>query len=91
MCFREGWSAGTRAPHAHDLAFDALEQALCHRDTGRPLLYYSDHGAQRIRHARMISWFNTERLLEPSGYLLPAENEAHFHHTNLSFADLILK
>jgi transposase InsO family protein len=26
-----------------------------------------------------VAWFNTERLLEPLGYLPPAEFEAHFH------------
>ncbi len=28
-----------------------------------------------------VSWFNTARLLEPLGYLPPAEFEAQFHRT----------
>jgi transposase InsO family protein len=26
-----------------------------------------------------VAWFNTQRLLEPLGYLPPAEFEEHFH------------
>ncbi|CAN5757041.1 integrase core domain-containing protein [soil metagenome] len=26
-----------------------------------------------------VSWFNTQRLLEPSGYIPPAEAEANYH------------
>ena len=37
-----------------------------------------------------VSWFNTERLLEPLGYLPPAEYEAQFHHTTSDLAELVL-
>ena len=38
-----------------------------------------------------VSWFDTERLLEPLGYLPPVEYEAQFHHTNSDCAELVLK
>lgn len=37
-----------------------------------------------------VSWYNTERSLEPLGHLPPAEYEAQYH-TNLEFAELVLK
>jgi putative transposase len=117
-----------------DLALDALEQALCDRDTDAGLIHHSDRGTQYlsiryterlaeagiessvgsrgdsydnalaesviglfktevIRHAgpwrgrddveyatlEWVAWFNTQRLLEPLGYLPPAEYEEQYH------------
>jgi transposase InsO family protein len=38
-----------------------------------------------------VSWFNTQRLMEPLGYLPPAEYEAQFHTTNANSVALVLK
>lgn len=38
-----------------------------------------------------VHWFNTERLLEPLGYLPPAQYEAQFHTINSDLAELVLK
>jgi putative transposase len=39
-----------------------------------------------------VSWFNTQRLLEPIGYLPPVEYEAQYYaRTNSDLAELILK
>ena len=39
-----------------------------------------------------VSWFNTQRLLEPIGYLPPAEYEAQYYaRTNSDLAELVLK
>ena len=38
-----------------------------------------------------VSWYNTERLMEPLGYLPPAEYEAQYHPANSDLAELALK
>ncbi len=38
-----------------------------------------------------VSWFNTVRLMEPLGYLPPAEFEAQDHTSILDLAELVLK
>ena len=40
-----------------------------------------------------VSWFNTRRLMEPLGYLPPAEFEAHYHaqQATSELAELVLK
>lgn len=38
-----------------------------------------------------VHWFNTVRLLEPLGYLPPAEYEAQYHTANSDIAELVLK
>lgn len=130
-----GWRAHTTMKT--DLVLDALEQALCDRETdGRPgrLVHHSDRGSQYlsmryterlagagvapsvgsagdaydnalaesviglyktevirrrgpwkgfddVEYATLewVAWFNTQRLLEPLGYLPPAEYEEQFY------------
>jgi len=139
-----GWRA--RTSMRSDLALDALEHALCARDTDRPLVHHSDRGVhylcirytdrlaeagiapsvgscgdsydnalaesiigvykteviyrdgpwrgfEDVEYATLVwvSWFNTERLLEPLGYLSPNAFEAQYHHTNADTAELVLK
>ena len=38
-----------------------------------------------------VSWFNIQRLLEPLGYLSPAEFEAQYHTASSDLAALALK
>ncbi len=38
-----------------------------------------------------VSWFNSVRLLEPLGYLPPAEFEAQYYTSNSDLAELNLK
>lgn len=38
-----------------------------------------------------VHGFNTERLLEPLGYLPPAEYEAQYHTANSDLPELVLK
>ena len=40
-------------------------------------------GLEEVEYATLewVAWFNTTRLLEPLGYLPPAEYEAQFHRT----------
>ncbi len=48
--------------------------------------------ARGMCHAEWVSWFNTQRLLEPIGYLPPAEYEAQYcARTNPDLAELVLK
>jgi putative transposase len=129
-----GWRAS--ASMRTDLVLDALEQALCDRETDASLVHHSDRGSQYlsiryterlaaagvapsvgrrgdaydnalaesviglfktevIRHAgpwrslddveyatlEWVAWFNTTRLLEPLGYVPPAEFEAQYYRT----------
>ena len=50
-------------------------------------------GFEDVEYATLVwvSWFNTERLLEPLGYLSPAAFEAQYHHTTSDLAELVLK
>jgi putative transposase len=140
-----GWRASTTM--RTDLALDALEQALCDRETDAALVHHSDRGSQyvsiryteRLAEAGIepsvgrrgdaydnalaetviglfktevihhggpwrsfddveyaalewVAWFNTARLLEPLGYVPPAEYEAAYYATLASdFADAGLK
>ena len=139
-----GWRASTSM--RTDLALDALEQALCDRDTDASLVHHSDRGSQYlsiryterltdagiapsvgrrgdaydnalaetiiglfktevIHHAgpwrsyddveyatlEWVAWFNTTRLLEPLGYLPPAEFEAQYYAARSDSAELVLK
>jgi len=33
-----------------------------------------------------VAWYNTQRLMEPLGYVPPAEYEAHYHRTHVTHA-----
>ena len=43
-------------------------------------------GLEDVEYATLewVSWFNTQRLLEPLGYLPPAEYEEQFHQSQLA-------
>jgi putative transposase len=56
--------------------------------SGRPLARTRARG---IRDARMGLWYNTQRLMEPLGYLPPAEYEAQYHTSTSDLAELVLK
>jgi transposase InsO family protein len=72
-----------------DLALDALEQALYDRPivASPRLIHHSDRGVQylsiRYTNGRVVefatllwvAWYNGSRLLEPLGYVPPAEFE----------------
>ena len=47
-------------------------------------------GLDAVEYATLVwvAWFNTTRLLEPLGYLSPAEYEAQFHRTQAAHAAL---
>ena len=77
-----------------DFVLDALEQALYARQPERDgsLVCHSDRGSQyvSIRYTERLaeagiepsagmSWFNHHRLLEPIGYIPPAEAEANYY------------
>ena len=49
-------------------------------------------GFEDVEYATLawVCWFNTERLLEPLGYLPPVEYEAQYH-SNSELAELVLK
>ena len=139
-----GWRAATSM--RTELTLDALEQAICDRDTAATLVCHNDRGSQYlsiryterlaaagidasvgrrgdaydnalaetiiglfktevIHHAgpwrsfddveyatlEWVAWFNTSRLLEPLGYLPPAEFEAQFYAARSDSAELALK
>jgi len=139
-----GWRASTSM--RTDLALDALEQALCDRDTDASLVHHSDRGSQylsirytdrlteagvapsvgrrgdaydnalaetviglfktEVIHQRgpwrsvddveyatleWVAWFNTTRLLEPLGYVPPAEFEAQYYAGVSAPAEPVLK
>ena len=53
-------------------------------------------GLEHVEYATLawVSWFNTQRLMEPLGYLPPAEFEAHYHEQHQAtsdYAELVLK
>ena len=127
-----GWRASTSM--RSDLVLDALEQALCDRETEGGLIHHSDRGSQylAIRYSERladagiepsvdsrgdaydnalaetviglfktevihrdgpwegfddveyatlewVAWYNGQRLLEPLGYVPPAEYEEEYH------------
>ena len=49
-------------------------------------------GLEHVEYATLewVSWYNTQRLMEPLGHLPPAEYEAQYH-ANSDFAELVLK
>ena len=134
-----GWRAHTTM--RTDLVLDALEQALCDRETDGQLVHHSDRGSQYVSmryterlaiagvapsvgsvgdaydnalaesviglfkaeviHRRgpwrgfddveyatleWVAWFNQQRLLEPLGYVPPAEFEEQFFRTHAADA-----
>jgi len=54
-----------------DFVLDALEQALYARQ--------SERRDALVHHCDRVSWFNHYRLLEPLGYIPPAEAEANYY------------
>ncbi len=50
-------------------------------------------GVEDVEYATLewVSWYNTHRLLEPPGYLPPAEYEAQYHTATSDLAELALK
>ena len=50
-------------------------------------------GLEDVEYATLewVSWWNTQRLLEPLGYLPPAEFEAQYHTSASDLAELVLK
>ncbi len=40
-------------------------------------------GLEDVEYATLewVAWYNSQRLMEPLGYLPPAEYEAHYHRT----------
>lgn len=136
-----GWRAHTTM--RTDLVLDALEQALCDRETDGQLVHHSDRGSQYVSmryterlaiagvapsvgsagdaydnalaesviglykaeviHRRgpwrgfddveyatleWVAWFNQQRLLEPLGYVPPAEFEEQFFRTHAADASV---
>jgi transposase InsO family protein len=77
---------------------DSYDNALAETIIGlfkTEVIYHNGpwHGLEHVEFATLewVSWFNTERLMEPLGYLPPAEFEAQFHDTNSDSAELVLK
>ena len=50
-------------------------------------------GLEHVEYATLewVSWYNTQRLMEPLGYLPPAEYEAQYHTSLSDLAELVLK
>jgi len=50
-------------------------------------------GLEHVEYATLewVSWYNTQRLMEPLGYLPPAEYEAQYHTSTSDLAELVLK
>ncbi len=80
-----GWRV-SRTRHT-DFVLDALEQALYARQPdANALVHHSDRGSQyvsiryteRLATLQWLHWFNHIRLLEPIGYIPPAEAEANY-------------
>ncbi len=135
-----GWRASSS--RRSDLALDALDQALCDRDTDATLVHHSDQGVQylsiaytnslaeagiepsvgsvgdaydnalaetviglfktevirrdgpwrgldEVEYATLewVAWYNTCRLMEPLGYIPPAEYEALYHQHQSAHAE----
>ena len=82
-----------------DFVLDALEQALYARQPERDgsLVCHSDRGALwKIKEAvefatlEWVSWFNHQRLLQPIGYIPPAEAEANNYRQLASQATAVV-
>jgi hypothetical protein len=46
---------------------------------GRQVYGLARHGGGRVRHLRMVDWFNHRRPLKPIGNVPPAEVEARYY------------
>jgi len=86
-----GWCADNSPRTA--LVLDALEQALFSRSETEGVVHHSDRGSQRhnLDHVEFetltwVSWFNSHRLLEPIGYIPPAEFEAAYYRNQPTLA-----
>ncbi len=47
--------------------------------TGRQVYGLARYGGGRVRHLRMVDWFNHRRPLKPIGNVPPAEVEARYY------------
>ena len=78
---------------------DSYDNALAESIIGlyKTEVTYTDGPWKHVEHVEYatlewVSWFNTERLLEPIGYLPPAEYEAQYYARPTSdLAELVLK
>ncbi len=77
---------------------DSYDNALAETIIGRykTEVIYCDgpwQGLEQVELATLewVSWFNSVRLLEPLGYLPPAETEAQYHTSTSDLAELVLK
>jgi transposase InsO family protein len=77
---------------------DSYDNALAETVIGlyKTEVIYHDGPWRGLEHVELstlewVSWFNTVRLLEPLGYLPPAEFEAQYHTSNSELAELVLK
>lgn len=77
---------------------DSYDNALAETIIGlfKTEVIYHDgpwRGLEHVEYATLewISWYNTQRLMEPLGYLPPAEYEAQYHTSNSDLAELVLK
>jgi putative transposase len=77
---------------------DSYDNALAETIIGlyKTEVIYHDGPWRGLEHVELstlewVSWFNTLRLLEPLGYLPPAEFEAQYHTSTSDLAELVLK
>lgn len=77
---------------------DSYDNALAETIIGlyKTEVIYHDGPWRGLEHVELatlewVSWFNTVRLLEPLGYLPPAEFEAQYHTSHSELAELVLK
>lgn len=77
---------------------DSYDNALAETIIGlyKTEVIYHDGPWRGLEHVELatlewVSWFNTVRLLEPLGYLPPAEFEAQYHTSTSDVAELVLK
>lgn len=77
---------------------DSYDNALAKTLIGlyKTEVIYHDGPWRGLEHVELatlewVSWFNTVRLLEPLGYVPPAEFEAQYHTSHSELAELVLK
>ena len=77
---------------------DSYDNALAETIIGlfKTEVIYQDcpwRGLEHVEYATIewVSWYNTQRLMEPLGYLPPAEYEAQYHTSTSDLAELVLK
>ena len=77
---------------------DSYDNALAETIIGlfKTEVIYQDgpwRGLEHVEYATLewVSWYNTQRLMEPLGYLPPAEYEAQYHTSTSDLAELVLK